>query len=133
MKEITFSTKKDLELIDITDKVNEIVEESEVKQGVVLIYPLHATAAITICESYDPNMLKDLEDKIKELFPKGAGYRHDKIDNNAHSHLISSFFNPAQTVPVKDGKLYMGTWQAIIFIEADGPKQRRIVVEVMKS
>lgn len=133
MKEITFTTEKDLELIDITDKVGEIVEEAGVKEGIALIYPLHATAAVTICESYDPNMLKDLRDKIKELFPKGAGYRHDKIDDNAHSHLISSFLNPAQIVPVKDGKLYLGTWQAIIFVEADGPKQRRVLVEVVKT
>lgn len=131
MKTIIFTTKKDLELIDITEKVEKAVEESGIKEGMALIYPLHATAAITICESYDPNMLKDLENKIKELFPKNAGYLHDKVDNNAHAHLISSFFNPSQTVPVRDGKLLLGTWQAIVFIEADGPKQRRTVVKVI--
>lgn len=133
MKEITLSTKKDLEIIDITDKVNEIVKQSKVNEGICLIYALHATAGITICESYDPNMLTDLENDLRKKFPPG-GHLHDQVDDNAHSHLISSFIKPSQIVPVKNSELLLGTWQAIVFVEADGPRSKRtVVVEVIQK
>ena len=98
MNTIIFTTKKDLELIDITDKIEKAVEESGIKEGMALIYPLHATAAITICESADPNMLIDLENKIKEIFPKNAGYLHDKIASLSILITHTSVFSVAPPI-----------------------------------
>jgi secondary thiamine-phosphate synthase enzyme len=77
-------------------------------------------------------MLADLENELREKFPAG-GHLHDKIDDNAHSHLISSFLNPAQVLPIKGGQLHLGTWQAVVFVEADGPRNRTIVVKTIST
>ncbi len=135
MREIAISTRRSFEIIDITGEINKAVkeecEEKGVSEGVAFVFALHATCALTICESADPGMMHDLENKLKELFPKGAGYEHDRIDGNAHAHLVNSFLKPSLVVPVKNGELLLGTWQAIVLVEADGPRKRRIVVEVI--
>ncbi len=131
---ITFSTQRELQLIQITDKVKEEVEKTKIKDGTVNIYTPHATGAIIINESADPAMRQDILDKLKQLFPKAAGYKHDQIDNNAHSHLMSTFLGCNETVPLEKGEMKMGTWQDISFVETDGPrKQRKIHVKVLQS
>jgi len=134
MKEINVSTSKNFEVIDVTREVNEAVREEckrkELKEGLAFVFALHATCALTICESADSGMMRDLENKLKELFPKGAGYEHDRIDGNAHAHLVNSFLKPSLLVPVKNERVFLGTWQAIVLVEADGPRKRRLVVTV---
>jgi secondary thiamine-phosphate synthase enzyme len=130
----TVSTSKHQELIDITDKVNNIVSESKIKQGICHVYALHATAGIVIIESYDPNICLDFLDALNNAVPERAGYRHDKIDGNAAAHIKAAMLSPSITIPVKDGKLLLGTWQSCMLVELDGPRtQRRINVEIIQN
>lgn len=128
-KEISISTSKRNELINITDQVKEIIRKSKIKEGVCLIYVPHATAGITINEGADPNLAQDLLDKLSELVPQNASYRHS--DGNADAHIKSSLVGVSVSVLIKNAKLILGTWQAIFFCEFDGPRERKVVVEIL--
>ena len=128
---ITISTSKKQELIDITDKINAIVQKSDVKEGLCNIFAMHATAAIIINENADPNICLDTIDALNQLVKEGA-WRHDAIDSNAASHIKSTILGPSETIPIKNGELQLGTWQAISLVELDGPRpNRKIVVTII--
>jgi len=129
-QDLTVHSSKRFELIDITWKVEEAVAASGIRNGLCLVYAPHATAAI-IANEHESGLLYDLLAKVRELFPEGAGYRHDRIDDNAHAHLASAFLASSRIFPVRDGRLVRGTWQNILLVEADGPRTRRVVVEVL--
>lgn len=132
-KEITFSTSKRLELVDINDKVQEIVSKSGVKDGICCVFCQHATGAIIINENYDPNVCLDIIDALSKLIPAGK-WRHDSVDNNADAHIKAAIVGPSEIVPIKDGKLQLGTWQSLAFLECDGPRNnRRVIVKIIKS
>jgi secondary thiamine-phosphate synthase enzyme len=128
IKEIAIKTTKNNEVIDITSKVQKIVEESKIKQGFAIIYVKHATCAITINENYDPNICTDLLNSLNKLIPEGV-WLHDKIDNNAAAHIKSAIIGPSELIPIKDGKLTLGTWQNIILMDLDGPRQRKVIIK----
>ena len=131
LEEFTISTSKKQELIDITDKINNIIKKSKVKNGICNVFAAHATAAIIINENYDPNICLDLIDALNKLIPNGI-WRHDKIDDNADSHLKSAILGPGETIPIKNGQLDLGQWQSAMFFELDGPRSnRRIIVTVL--
>lgn len=126
MESFTISSKKKTEVIDITKEVGERISEGKA----ALIFAPHATAAITIGE-YEPNIKKDYERFYSELCPK-SDYLHNKIDDNAESHLLSSFIKPSLVVPIENGKLVLGTWQSILFVELDGPRSsRKVVIQII--
>ena len=124
---ITISTTKKQELIDITNKVNDIVKKSKVKEGLCNIYAMHATAAIIINENADPNICLDTIDSLNDLIPAGK-WRHDKLDGNADAHIKSTILGPSETIPIKNSKLQLGTWQSPMFVELDGPRNNRKIV-----
>ena len=129
---ITISSSKKQEMIDITEKVNELVKNE--KKGVCNVYITHATAAIVINENYDPNVCTDILNALNKAFPDHAGYLHDRIDNNAGAHIKATILGPSETIPIENGKLKLGTWQALMMVELDGPKsERRVNVEIIKS
>ena len=127
-KEIIISTKAHNELIDITKEVEKIVSESKVKQGLCNVFVTHATAAILINENYDPNLRGDIIKALNQTIPERNNYKHDKIDNNAASHIKAAIIGPSETIPIKDNKLYLGTWQSIAFCEFDGPRSNRKII-----
>jgi len=130
--QFSISTKKRIELIDITEKVEYVVERSGAKTGICNVYAPHATAAIVINE-FEPNLEKDFEKVFEAILPR-ADYMHDHIDNNASAHLLSGLFGCSRMIPVEEGKLALGTWQRIIFCEFDGPRPlRNILVTILKS
>ncbi len=130
-QEIIISTSKKQELIDISDKINNIIKKSKVKNGICNVFAAHATAAIVINENYDPNICLDLIDALNKLIPSGI-WRHDRIDSNADAHLKSAILGPSETIPIKNGKLDLGTWQSLMLCELDGPRgNRRIIVTVL--
>jgi len=134
MHTITISTSKKQELIDITQEVKNIVSKSNVKEGVCFVYVPHATAGITINENADPNIQTDIIKAMNDIIPEHNRYLHDSIDNNAAAHIKSSIIGVSKTIPIKNNKLMLGTWQAIMFVELDGPRQnRRIIVSTLKS
>ena len=133
-KEIIISTKAHHELIDITKEVEKIVSESKVKQGLCNVFVTHATAAILINENYDPNLRDDIIKALNQTIPERNNYKHDQIDNNAASHIKAAIIGPSETIPIKDNKLYLGTWQSIAFCEFDGPRSnRKIIITIINQ
>lgn len=117
------------EMLDITGRVAEIVRQSKMAEGICSVYVTHATAAIVINENADPNVCEDVLDALDKLIPEGV-WRHDRVDNNAAAHIKSAILGPGGTIPVREGRLVLGTWQAIMLVELDGPRDRRVVVTV---
>ena len=133
LKELKITSSKKQEIINLTDKIKKIVEDSGIKSGICIIYLPHATAGILINENNDPYFCKDILNQLNKLFPEKAGYEHDKIDNNAHAHLKSSLIKTSETLIIENGKLILGTWQAISLAEFDGPKTRNVLVKLIKG
>ena len=129
MREIEVKTSKEFEIVDITHSIEEIVKESGVKEGIAVIFTKHTTTSLIINEN-EPRLLRDIERLFKGLVPEEGRYAHNSIDRNAHSHLRAILMNPSLTVPIEDGKLFLGTWQSILFIELDGPRIRKVLVKI---
>jgi secondary thiamine-phosphate synthase enzyme len=123
-------TDKRIEIKDITHEVQLIVEQSHYNNGIVNIYSKHSTSGIVINEN-EAGLIKDFKSTLENLIPSNGDYNHNCIDNNADSHIRSFFIGCSETVPLYKGKLDLGTWQSIFFIELDGPRNRKITVTVM--
>lgn len=130
--EFEIATKKSEELIDITDAVSDIVARAKVDAGLVHVFIPHATAAVILNESADPNIKTDFLNAIEKAIPRRAGYLHDRVDQNAAAHIRSALAGPSVLIPLHGGRLALGTWQAIMFCEFDGPRHgRRVIVQVL--
>ena len=129
MADITLRTRKTQEMIDITQQVADEVRRTGVKDGLCLVFVPHATAAVVINENADPNVCQDILDAMGRLVPEGA-WRHDRIDNNAAAHIKATILGPSETVPVRGGALRLGTWQSLMLVEFDDPRDRTVIVEV---
>lgn len=125
-EEIIINTHKEVELINITSKINEIISEKEVQDGLVNISTKHTTSAIIINED-ESGLKKDIIKLYEQIIPFDD-YFHDKIDNNARSHLKASLSTSNQTLPIINGKMSLGVWQSIFFVEFDGPRKRRKIL-----
>jgi secondary thiamine-phosphate synthase enzyme len=130
--QLKIETSKRIELVDITSAVQEEVRKSEISEGMCLISTRHTTAGIIINEN-ESGLKEDILDLLNKLVPAGAGYRHDRIDNNADSHLRAVLLGASETLPVSEGKLELGTWQRIFFAEMDGPRSRTVNVTLLKA
>ena len=131
-EEINLSTKNHGDMHDLTDKVNQIVKKSGIKQGMAHVFNLGSTAAIGAIE-FEPGLQRDLPELLNRLIPSSREYGHEQMwhDGNGHSHLQATWLGPFLTVPVHKGKLELGTWQQIFHLECDiKPRQRRIMVTV---
>ena len=129
------NTKGFNDIIDITDKVSEIVEKSKIKDGICLISCPGATVGITTIE-YDPNLLEDFKEFLEKIAPSNRPYHHDETwgDKNAFSHLRSALIKPFLTVPIEDGKLILGSWQQIVLVDFDNrTREREIFIKIIKS
>lgn len=124
MGSFSVETNKRLEVVDITEEVEKAVSDKKAKA--VLVYVPHATAALVINE-FEPRLKSDMEEFFSSLVPD-KHWRHDKIDDNASSHLLSALLSPSAIVPLENGKLALGTWQRIILVDLDGPRNRKITV-----
>lgn len=126
-RNITISTGKREELIDITRAVEDIVAAARCTTGHVNVYAQGATGAIMIQENWGDSVQKDVVHLLATLIPRGE-WLHDKQDGNGDAHLKSGLVGPSETIPIIDGKLGLSTWQNIFFCEFDGPKQQRNIV-----
>jgi len=129
-KELSFSTSKAREVIDLTSKVTSAVQESGIKNGLLIAQLPHATASLVLNES-ESGVKRDMLRQLNELIPVEGNYEHDRIDDNAHAHLKSAFIGSSRVLPIIDGRVVRGTWQNFLVIEQDGPRTRRLVVFVM--
>jgi secondary thiamine-phosphate synthase enzyme len=128
---IQISSSEREQLIDITDKVRQVVKESGIQDGLVNVYAQGATAGIMIQENWDESVQTDVIHLLKKLIPKGV-WLHDQQDGNGDSHLKSGLVGPSETIPIMDGQPALSTWQNIFFCEFDGARQeRKIVVTVL--
>ena len=129
MSDLTIRTRKTQEMLDITSQVSEVVRCSGIANGFCLVYVPHATAAIVINENADPNVCQDILDALGRMVPEGA-WRHDRVDNNAAAHIKATILGPSEAIPVREGNLRLGTWQSVMLVEFDGPRDRTVIVEV---
>ncbi|MBO3769558.1 MAG: secondary thiamine-phosphate synthase enzyme YjbQ [Thermoproteota archaeon] len=119
------------QFIDITDKVEEVVRKSGVKNGVCFLYVPHTTAGITINENADPSVVRDIMETLERLVPVDGRYRH--LEGNAHAHIKSSILGHSVCVFIEDGRLLLGTWQGLFFCEFDGPRRRKVLVKIIRE
>jgi len=124
---VNVKTRSRIEMVDITSSVQKEISKSGTSDGICLVYVPHTTAGITINEGADPAVCKDIMDKLNELVPANAGYRH--MEGNADSHIKASLMGSSVYVMVENGHLVLGTWQKIFFCEFDGPRSRRVHIE----
>jgi secondary thiamine-phosphate synthase enzyme len=122
-------SKERIQVIDITGDVEAIVRRSGISEGICLVHLPHATAALVANEN-ERGLINDMIRKIREEFVR-EGWEHDRIDDNAYAHLASSFIGPSRAFPVSSGRILRGTWQSILLIELDGPRERNVVVTVV--
>jgi secondary thiamine-phosphate synthase enzyme len=127
--ELQIRTAAKRELIDLTARVTDLVVASGVDEGLCSVYVPHATAAIVVNENDDPNVCVDVLDALDRLVPEGI-WRHDRVDGNAAAHIQATILGPGETIPVRAGRLLLGTWQAVMLVELDGPRERRVVVTI---
>ena len=131
--EIQLQTSGHRQMHDMTDAITEIVSASRIETGIVHIFNIGSTGAIGTIE-YEPGLQQDLPEMLDKLFPPSRSYGHEQAwhDGNGHSHLQATMLGPSLTVPVKDGRLALGTWQQVFHLECDiKPRRRTIVVTVM--
>ena len=120
-------TNKNFEIIDITSKINNLLD---INEGIVSIFSRHSTSAIVVNEN-ESGLLSDLEFTLDNLITDKYSYSHDRIDNNARSHLKSFLLSSSESLPVKNQKLDLGTWQSVFFVELDGPRRSRTITLTM--
>lgn len=128
--EIKLVTDKKYQLVDITTKVKEKVYPSEVENGLCVVSVPHATAGLIVNEN-EAGVKEDILNRIQALAPDNISYQHNRIDNNAQAHVISSIIGTDKTFIIENGEMVRGTWQNIFFVELDGPHaKRRVVVKI---
>lgn len=130
MQELTVQTSKRDEFVSITRQVQDIVTQAGIEQGRVMVYVPHTTAGVTINENADPDVVHDMLAQLDEMVPwRQPFYQH--AEGNSASHVKASMMGSSVTVLIQSGRLVLGTWQGIFFCEFDGPRLRKVLVEVM--
>lgn len=128
---IAVTTHQHTQMLDITVEVQRAVSASGIQDGAVVVYCPHTTAGLTINENADPSVAADILETLEKLVPWRANYRH--TEGNAAAHVKSTLVGHSLLVPVEAGRLALGTWQGIFFCEFDGPRNRRVLVQVLKA
>ncbi len=131
MKEIGVRTTQHCQLVNIDREVEQVVAESGVKEGICHVYVPHTTAGVTINENADPDVVADMKDILDRLVPWSGGYAH--AEGNSAAHVKASLMGFSQTVPIHHGRLAYGTWQSLYFCEFDGPRTRKVLVQVVRE
>ena len=122
-------SRQTVEMIDVTAQVRDAIRQSGIRSGLALVFTPHTTAAVTINENADPDVVADLCMEINKIVPFDDHYRH--AEGNSAAHLKSSLFGASETLIVEDGAPVLGTWQGIYFCEFDGPRSRRLHIQVI--
>ena len=130
MESIAIKTAKRTEFVDITGKINYFIKNSDISDCAILIFTKHTTSGLVVNEN-EPGLVDDMENALKRLIPGASGYKHDRIDSNADSHLRSLLLSTSLVLPVRDCRLNLGRWQSVFFVELDGPRSRVVVVRML--
>jgi secondary thiamine-phosphate synthase enzyme len=128
MQSITVQTDRRCDMIDVTDRVQQIVSDAGIKTGYVICYVPHTTAGVTIQENADPDVVHDFLWKLERLIPKDdSGFLH------GDAHIKASLTGLSQTILIEEGRLVLGTWQGIYFCEYDGPRTRKLLIKCVTT
>ncbi len=130
---IEFSTKGEVEIQDLTRRVEEIIQRSGLGGGIACVFSSSSTSAVTTLE-YEPGLLRDLPQALERLFPRDMRYEHEERwhDGNGHSHVRAACIGPSLSVPFRNGQPVLGTWQQIVFVELDNkPRRRKVLVQLV--
>lgn len=131
IKEIPIKSMAKTEFIDITDHVQDAINELNIKKGVCYLFVPHTTAGITINEGADPSVKKDIEEQLVKLVPFDGSYHHS--EGNSPAHIKASLLGFSTFILIEEGRLLLGTWQSIYFCEFDGPRNRRVSLKVTRE
>lgn len=129
MEKINIRTTRRIDLLDITEEIQNTVTKSKIKNGTCFVFCPHTTAGLTINENADPSVKRDIINTLSKVVPEGAGYAH--TEGNADSHIKSSLLGQSLTIFIEGGHLCLGTWQGVYFCEGDGPRQREVWIKIM--
>ena len=134
MSEVTnfgIKTEQHAAMINITGEIQNVVKQSGVKKGICIIFVPHTTAAITINENADQDVVRDFLMEVNKMVPLDDGYHH--VEGNSAAHIKASMMGFSETVIIEDGRLLLGTWQGIFFMEFDGPRIRKVQVKIIEE
>ncbi len=123
------SSRQTVEMIDITAKVREAIDKSQLRSGFAVVFTPHTTAAVTINENADPDVVRDMTMELNRIIPFDDGYRH--AEGNSAAHIKSTLVGASETILVENAGPVLGTWQGIYFCEFDGPRRRKVHVQVV--
>ena len=125
---LTFSTKGEIEFVDLSNKVQEAVTRSHIKNGLTLVFAPHATGVIILTE-LESGLVEDIKSFLEQIVPSRGRYHHP---SNAYAHLRSVLLPPEKALPIIDGRVAFGTWQSLVFVETDvHPRQRKVIVQIL--
>jgi secondary thiamine-phosphate synthase enzyme len=125
-------TKGHTDFVDVTGLVSSFVKETGIKNGLCIIYVPHTTAAVFINEGADPDVIKDIAYKLDKLIPwEDPAYRH--LEGNSAAHIKSAIIGNSRSVPIIEGRLALGTWESIFLAEFDGPRTRKLIVQLIED
>ena len=128
---LTIRTATQSAMVDVTAQVEQAVQASGARAGICQVFVPHTTAGITLNENADPDVQRDILTSLDRLVPARGDYRHS--EGNSPAHVKASLMGASVTLPIRDGRLLLGRWQAITFCEFDGPRQRALVVNVIAA
>ncbi|HIJ73406.1 MAG TPA: YjbQ family protein [Candidatus Hydrogenedentes bacterium] len=131
MKQILINTQQHCQFINIDRQVQQVVREANVNRGMCQLFVPHTTAAITINENADPDVVRDVIKVLDKLVPWGADYTH--TEGNSAAHVKASLLGFSETVFIEEGRLDLGTWQSLYFCEFDGPRTRKLMINVLAT
>jgi secondary thiamine-phosphate synthase enzyme len=129
MEEITIKTSRQVEMIDITQEINQKIKKGGIRDGICLVYCPHTTAGVTINENADPNVVRDILNGLDHLIPGDRPYLH--FEGNSPAHIKSSIIGCSTQIIIEGGRLSLGTWQSVFFCEFDGPRNRSVWVKII--
>ena len=128
---LSVKTRERTELVDVTSNINQLIQKSEIDQGLCMLYVPHTTAAVTINESADPSVKADILMILNKIIPFEANYRH--LEGNSAAHIKSTLVGSSELIAIENRKLALGTWQGVFFCEFDGPRSRKLHVRILKG
>ncbi len=131
MKFLSIKSLQREEFIDITNLLQRIVDESNIKEGICFVFVPHTTAGVTVNEGYDSSVKSDILRKLSQLVPLNGNYSHS--EGNSDAHIKASLMGSSVCLPISNGKLSLGTWQKVFFCEFDGPRTRMVQVKLIQG
>ena len=124
-------TRSRVEMINIDQQIQQVINNSGIKEGIVTIFVPHTTAAVTINENADPDVIRDMHIELTKIIPFKDNYQH--IEGNSAAHIKTTLTGASETVLIEKGKMVLGTWQSVFFCEYDGPRTRKVLVKIIEG